>query len=105
MPIDSSISITTPVTQLLGINHPILDPFGLCIIKKFVKDSASDHRLLTIVSVGSAGRHSHIVGGADVDQFAAWIFFGVHRSLVIPGYQLVVQQTPVTSGAANSSSS
>jgi nitronate monooxygenase len=24
MPIDPSISITTPVTQLLGINHPIL---------------------------------------------------------------------------------
>jgi hypothetical protein len=24
MPIDPSMSITTPVTQLLGINHPIL---------------------------------------------------------------------------------
>jgi hypothetical protein len=24
MPIEPSISITTPVTQLLGINHPIL---------------------------------------------------------------------------------
>src|ERR1700751_1510402 len=70
------------------------DPFGRCIIKDFVKDPASDHRLLTIVSVGSAGRHSHIAGGADVDQFAGTQPFVELRRL-IHGYRQVAEPIEV----------
>jgi nitronate monooxygenase len=58
MPIDSSMSITTPVTQLLGINHPILlAPMA----------NVTDARL--VAAVDAAGGFGILGGGYGEEQW------------------------------------